>query len=340
MPKYILNPETLLYEARDEPRYVKTLRIVAAIVLAAGFVMRYFWLYTSVLHWDLPRTAYLKRRAAEWEARMAVLDSRLDLYDRTLTGIEQRDDEVYRSIYGLGAIPDEVKNAGLGGVNRYAEFDLLGGHSTLGWSVRRLDNLTKRAYIQSKALDEVAQLSRETGDMISCVPSVPPLLPDASRVHLSSGFGWREDPVYGGSESHGGQDFATATGTPVYCTGDGVVVSARFQFTGYGNEVVIDHGFGYQTRYAHLHTIIIAEGMKVRRGEQIGTVGATGKVTGSHLHYEVVYQGNRVNPMNFMDFNMPLDEYRAMIDKRKEDSPVGKRSSTTELLRRRRNGDG
>ena len=104
--------------------------------------------------------------------------------------------------------------------------------------------------------------------------------------------------------------------------------------------MVIDHGFGYQTRYAHLHTIIIAEGMKVRRGEQIGTVGATGKVTGSHLHYEVVYQGNRVNPMNFMDFNMPLDEYRAMIDKRKEDSPVGKRSSTTELLRRRRNGDG
>ena len=142
MPKYILNPETLLYEARDEPRYVKTLRIVAAIVLAAGFVMLYFWLYTSVLHWDLPRTAYLKRRAAEWEARMAVLDSRLDLYDRTLTGIEQRDDEVYRSIYGLGAIPDEVKNAGLGGVNRYAEFDLLGSHSTLGWSVRRLDNLT------------------------------------------------------------------------------------------------------------------------------------------------------------------------------------------------------
>jgi murein DD-endopeptidase MepM/ murein hydrolase activator NlpD len=271
---------------------------------------------------------------------MEVLDSRLALYERTLSGIEQRDDEVYRSIYGLGAIPDEVKNAGLGGINRYAEIDLLGTHSSLGWSVRRLDNLTKRAYIQSKALDEVSQLSREAGDMISCVPSVPPLLPDASRVHLSSGFGLREDPVYGGAEAHGGQDFATATGTPVYATGDGEVVSARFQFSGYGNEIVIDHGYGYQTRYAHLNTIIINEGMKVKRGEQIGTVGATGKVTGAHLHYEVIYQGNKVNPMNFMDFNMPLDEYRAMVDKRREDSPVGKRSSTTELLRRRRNGDG
>ena len=176
--------------------------------------------------------------------------------------------------------------------------------------------------------------------MISCVPSVPPLLPDASKVNLSSGFGMREDPVYGGGEFHSGQDFATAKGTPVYATGDGVIQSARFQFSGYGNEIVIDHGYGYQTRYAHLNTIIVNEGMKVRRGEQIGTVGATGKVTGSHLHYEVIYQGNRVNPMNFMDFNMSLEEFRAMTGKRREDSPVGKRSSTTELLRRRRNGNG
>jgi len=250
------------------------------------------------------------------------------------------DDEVYRSIYGLGAIPDEVKHAGLGGVNRYAAFDALGGHSSLGWSVRRLDDLTKRAYIQSKALDEVGQISREAGDMVSCVPSVPPLLPDASKVHLSSGFGYRTDPVYGGGENHGGQDFATDKGTPVYATGDGTVLSAQFQFSGYGNEIIIDHGYGYKTRYAHLNTIIINEGMKVKRGEQIGTVGATGKVTGAHLHYEVLYQDNRVDPMNFMDFNMPLDEYRAMIGKRKEDSPVGKRSSTTELLRRRRKGNG
>ena len=340
MPKYSLNPGTLMDETRNEPRGRRILHISLAVLLAAGFVILYFWIYTSVLKWDLPRTAMLKRKAAAWEARIEVLDSRLQLYERTLSGIEQRDDEVYRSIYGLGAIPDEVKHAGLGGMNRYAAFDALGGHSSLGWSVRRLDDLTKRAYIQSKALDEVGQLAREAGDMIACVPSVPPLLPDASKVHLSSGFGLREDPVYGGGEHHGGQDFATATGTPVYATGDGVVVSASFQFSGYGNEVVIDHGFGYQTRYAHLHTIIINEGMKVKRGEQIGTVGATGKVTGSHLHYEVIYQGNRVNPMNFMDFNMPLDEYRAMVDKRREDSPVGKRSSTTELLRRRRNGNG
>jgi murein DD-endopeptidase MepM/ murein hydrolase activator NlpD len=340
MPKYILNPETLLYEKREEPRYLRPLRVIVAVLVAAGFVFVYFWLYTAVFHWDLPRTAMLKRRAAAWEARMEVLSNRLDLYDRVLTGIEQRDDEVYRSIYGLGEIPDEVKNSGLGGINRYAELDVLGKNSSLGWTVRRMDHLTKRAYIQGKALDEVSGLARTAGDMLACVPSVPPVLPDPAVVHLSSSFGYRTDPVYGGGEQHGGQDMAGAVGTPVYATGDGVVVMTEHSRNGYGNQIIIDHGYGYQTRYAHLSLISVVEGMQVRRGEQIGSIGSTGKSTGPHLHYEVVYRDTRVNPMNFMDFNMPLDEYRAMIGTRKEESPVGKRTSTTELLRRSKKGNG
>ncbi len=133
---------------------------------------------------------------------------------------------------------------------------------------------------------------------------------------------------------------AAPTGTPVFCTGDGVVVQAEFKSNGYGNQIVIDHGFGYQTRYAHLSVITVVAGMRVKRGEQIGNVGSTGKSTGPHLHYEVLYRDNRVNPMNYMDFNMPLDEYRAMIETRREDSPVGKKSSTTELLRRRNRKNG
>ena len=340
MPKYVLNPETLLYEEREDPGYLKPVRIAVALVIAVGFVFLYFWLYVSVFHWDLPKTAVLKRQAAEWEARMDMLGRRLDLCEATLIGIEQRDDDVYRSIYGLGEIPEAVKNSGLGGLNRYAELDQLGSNASLTRSVRRLDNLTKRAYIQSKSLDEVGVLAREEGDMLSCVPSVPPLLPDASKVLLSSGFGYRTDPVYGGSENHGGQDFATDRGTPVYSTGDGTVITVKSNFSGYGNEIVIDHGYGYQTRYAHLNSMSVVEGMKVRRGELVGTVGSTGKVTGPHLHYEVIYRGERVNPMNFMDFNMPLDEFRSMVDTRREESPKGKRSSTTELLRRRNKGNG
>lgn len=340
MSKYVLNPDTLLYEEREEPRYLRPLRAVVAALVAAGFVLLYFWLYTAVFRLDPPRTAMLKRRAAAWEARLEVLSNRLDIYDRALTGIEQRDDQVYRSIYGLGEIPDAVKNSGLGGINRYAELDQLGKNSSLGWTVRRLDHMTKRAYIQSKALDEVGDLARTAGDMIACVPSVPPVLPDPNIVHLSSSFGYRTDPVYGGGELHGGQDMAGAIGTPVYATGDGKVILAEFSSNGYGNQIVIDHGYGYQTRYAHLSVIIVSVGMQVHRGDQIGNIGSTGKSTGPHLHYEVVYRENRVNPMNFMDFDMPLDEYRAMIGTRKNESPVGKRTSTTELLRRSKQGNG
>lgn len=340
MPKYVLNPQTLLYEKREPPKSLKYIRLAVALVTALGFVFLYFWLYTSVFRLDLPRTAVLKSRVAKWEARMEVLGRRLDLYEATLSGIEQRDDDVYRSIYGLGEIPDEVKNSGLGGLNRYAELDQLGGNESLSRTVHRIDNLTKRAYIQSKSLDEVAVLARQEGDMLSCVPSVPPLLPDSRKVMLSSGFGYRTDPVYGGGEMHGGQDFATDRGVPVYSTGDGVVTEINSNFNGYGNEIIIDHGYGYKTRYAHLNSMSVVEGMKVKRGEQIGTVGSTGKVTGPHLHYEVIYRGERVNPMNFMDFNMPLDEYRSMVETRREESPNGKRSSTTELLRRRNRGNG
>ena len=115
---------------------------------------------------------------------------------------------------------------------------------------------------------------------------------------------------------------------------------AEFKPNGYGNQIVIDHGYGYQTRYAHLSVIAVATGMSVKRGEQIGNVGTTGKSTGPHLHYEVLYRGDRMNPMNYMDFNMPLDEYRSMIGTRKDESPVGKRTSTTELLRRSKQGHG
>lgn len=336
MSKYVFNPETLTFEAKGEPKYRKPFRYLLLSVAAVGLVFLYFWIYIAVLHWDLPKTAILKRRHARWEARMTLLDRQLDIYEQTLTGIEQRDDDVYRSIYGLNPVPGEVNTAGLVGADRYEEFSRLGANSELNRAVRRIDMLTRRVYVRSKSLDELGQISRQAGDMISCVPSVPPILPEKGTFRLSSGFGYRIDPVYGGGERHSGQDFGMKTGSPVYVTGDGVVEKTSFSFRGYGNEIVIDHGYGYKTRYAHLNTIEVTEGMKVQRGEQIGTVGSTGKSTGPHLHYEVIYMGNRLNPLNYMDIDMPAEEYRAMIAKRRDDSPNGKRSSTLELLRRGR----
>lgn len=334
MPKYFYNPETLMYEVKKDRKHLKHLWVVLLVAALPVVVYFYIWLYISVFHFELPKTSYLKRKHAAWEAKMDIFDKQMDLYEQTLTGIEQRDDEVYRFIYGLNPIPEHVKMSGLGGTNRYEEFERLDANSALKKSVRRLDILSKRVYIRSRALDEVYEMSLNEGDMISCVPNMPPLMTSTGNFRLSSAFGLREDPVYGGAERHGGQDFAAAKGTAVYVTGDGVVEKVAYQFRGYGNEIVVDHGYGYKTRYAHLNTIEVAEGMKVTRGEKIGTVGNTGKSTGYHLHYEVIYKGDRKNPRNFMDVDMPATEYAAIINRHGSESSAGRHSSTMELLRR------
>lgn len=334
MTKYVYDPETLMFEPRDESRGHKIVRRILLALLAVGLAVLYLWLYLFVFKLELPKTAILQREHTKWETKMELLDRRLDFCDQTLDAIEERDDNVYRSLYGLAEIPVEIRHSGLAGAGRYDELDKSGANLGLRTAVRRVDGLMKRSDILSRSLDEVGSTARLAGDMISCVPSVPPLLPDLRKVRLTSSFGYRSDPVYGGGEYHTGQDMATDRGTPVYASGDGVVESCEYRFNGYGNEIIIDHGYGYKTRYAHLHSTTVLTGMKVKRGELIGTVGSTGKSTGCHLHYEVLYKGERVDPMSFMDINMPLDEYRAMVAKVAEESVKGKRISTSDVLKR------
>lgn len=325
-------------------RSVTHILLRSFLMLAATslMVVFYAWLYISVLGLDLPKAAMLKKRNAQWQSRSELLSRRLDACERALVGIEDRDNGVYRSIYGMGTIPSEIKAAKID-----AElFDSLASvGATPGFlsMLARVSDITRRTYVQSKSLDEINLVARRAGDMISCVPAVPPILPRPESYRISSRFGYRVDPVRGGGEFHQGVDFAMQRGSPVYAVGDGVIEMAEIKFTGYGNEIVIDHGFGYKTRYAHLNTIEVAPGMKVSRGEKIGTVGNSGKSTGSHLHYEVMYRNGRVNPLNYMDLTIPEEEYRSMIDKRSEESVRGKRLSTSELLKKRdadeRSGD-
>ena len=336
MAKWKYNPETLLYEIENEPVWRRRLSIAVSVLVVTGLVCFNFWLYLSVFGFDLPKTASLKSQNASWRAKVEVLDRRLDMCEQVLVGIEDRDDDVYRAIYGLNEVPVGMKMSGIGGANRYSALDSLGASSDLMNAARRTDNLVKRAYVRSMSLDEVGHLAVKAGDMVSCIPSVPPILPAPGTYRLTSHFGYRTDPVYGGGEFHQGIDLSTRRGNPVYCTGDGIVESAEFQFRGYGNEVVINHGYGYKTRFAHLSTIEVVPGMKVKRGYRIGSVGSSGKSTGTHLHYEVLYRGNRVNPLNYMDLDMPVDEYREMARKCMAESPYDKRSSTTELIRKRR----
>jgi murein DD-endopeptidase MepM/ murein hydrolase activator NlpD len=287
-----------------------------SLVLFAGSLLLsvfYFWIYSSVLDLELPKTIILKKQNAEWASKMEVMNRQLDRYDESLTALQMRDDDIYRSIFGMHEIPAEIRNAGFGGVNRYEHLDGIDKQNLLKNTVVRLDVLTKKSYVQSKSFDEVAQLSKRAGDMASCIPAIPPVVPDRRIYRLSSGFGYRSDPFSGRSKRHTGVDFALKPGNPIYATGDGVVESVKFEFFGYGNQVVVDHGFGYKTRYAHLKSIGVIEGMKIKRGECIGESGNSGRSSGPHLHYEVMYKGNHVNPANYYDLTITPEEYSTMV---------------------------
>ena len=311
--KYVFNPRTLSYEVMKSSRKV---RIIRSLVFFAGSILLsvlYFWLYVSVFGMELPKTLILKKQNAEWASRMEVMNRQIDKYEDALTTLQMRDDDIYRSIFGMHEIPSEVREAGFGGVNRYEYLDEVDQHGILKNTVMRLDVLTKKSYVQSKSFDEVALLSKRAGDMASCVPAISPVVPDTKNYRLSSSFGFRKDPFTGRYKKHRGVDFALKPGNPVYATGDGVVESVRFEFYGYGNSVVINHGFGYKTRYAHMKSIGVSEGMKVKRGECIGESGNSGRSSGPHLHYEVMYKDAYVNPANYFDLTITTEEYSTMV---------------------------
>lgn len=332
--QYKLNPSTLMYEVHKDKSWSARIRAVSTVIGVIGLGCLYFWLYTSVLHLELPKTAILRRKNLAWQEKMSIMQREMELCEESLEAIENRDDGVYRAIFGLNRIPKEVRNAGFGGVNRYEALEQLGAGTMLKDVTRRMDILMKRTSVQSESLDQIYVLSSQAGDMASCLPAVPPILPEKGSFRISSSFGGRSDPVYGVWRFHEGIDMASKKGNPVYATGDGVVEKAHFQYYGYGNEVIIDHGYGYKTRYAHLNSILVAEGARVHRGDQIGELGNSGKSTGPHLHYEVIYKGSKVNPLNYFDMEMPTEEYRAMIKKRWEESESNKRTTTGDVIRR------
>lgn len=311
--QYIFNKETLSYEVRKRSKWSRMLRAMALIGSSMALAVFYMWLYTSVFGAELPKTAILKRENAEWRSKVEVMNVRLEEYDRALTTLQLRDDDIYRSIFGMNEIPAAVRNAGYGGVNRYSHYDEVDPDGLLKRTAVRLDVLSKKSCVQSKSFDELAQLSKRAGEMASCIPAIPPMNPDKSKYRLSSSFGYRSDPFTGRSKRHTGVDFAMKPGNRLYATGDGVIESVKFELFGYGNQVVIDHGFGYKTRYAHMSTISVVEGMKVKRGECIGLSGNSGRSSGPHLHYEVLYKDNHVNPANYFDLSITTEEYATMV---------------------------
>ncbi|MCD8313868.1 MAG: M23 family metallopeptidase, partial [Bacteroidales bacterium] len=273
----------------------------------------YWYIYIAVLGFELPKTAHLRQVNDGWSAKVDIIDRNIEHYDQVLSTLQTRDDDVYRSLFGMSPIPEEVRNAGFGGVNRYSYLDDSDYSSRMKGTMLRLDVLTKKSYVQSKSYDEISTLAKKVDEMASCIPNISPIVPDKNLYHLSSGYGVRSDPFTGRATAHSGMDFSLPYGTPIYATGDGKVVAIEYSRAGYGNQVLIDHGFGYKTRYGHLSTIFVQEGDEVKRGDFIGKAGNTGRSTGPHLHYEVIYMDRTVNPINYVDLDISVAEYKSML---------------------------
>ena len=317
--EYIFDPQTLSYRENIVSFRQRTRRLLLSFAGSFLVALFYLWLYISVFHLELPKTTMLKKQNAQWCSKMSIQNKRMDDCRQRLEGLRERDDGVYRAIFGLPEISAAERYSGIGGINRYA-YLLENDHTgLLSSSVRKLDFLRKMACVQSKSYDEVGEMARRSGDIASCVPAVPPFYPGVS-YHMSSPFGYRTDPIYHNTKMHTGQDFAMQPGNSLYAVGDGGVEVVRYELYGYGNSVIINHGFGFKTRYAHMKVITVQPGQAVKRGDCIGQSGNSGKSTGPHLHFEVIYRGNYVNPLNYMDMDMPLDEYAQMVKAREEET--------------------
>ncbi len=266
--------------------------------------------YTSF--YKTPKVIVLEEEREMILAEYDMLNEQLGDIDFVINDIQQRDDYLYRSIFELEPIPSSVREAGFGGTNRYLDLEGYENSDVLIETFKRVDVVSKKIYVQSKSFDTVIELAKNKEKMIACIPAIQPVaLKDFTRI--SDYFGTRSDPFTGKSTMHHGMDFTGPEGSDIFVTGDGVVVEAGYSFYGYGNRVVIDHGYGFKTVYAHLKKIFVNEGQKLKRGEVIGSLGNTGRSTGAHLHYEVKKNNRSINPINFYFNDINAKEYELMV---------------------------
>ena len=227
--------------------------------------------------------------------------------------LENRDDNIYRVIFEAEPIPKSIRQAGIGGVDRYANLEGFAESKLLIETAKKLDKLKSEIYVQSKSFDEVFAMARNKEKMLASIPAIQPIR-NIDMRRISSYFGYRIDPFYKVKKFHEGLDFSAPKGTPVHVTGDGRVVRVIRSNRGYGNEILVNHGFGYMTRYAHLSAFKVKKGQYVKRGQVIGLVGDTGKSTAPHLHYEVIKNHHPINPIDFFFNDLTPIEYSKMVE--------------------------
>ena len=308
-PKYHFNEELLRFERIQKTAidWLKSFLFHAFTGVSMGLI--FFLLYLTFF--DTPLTKRLRDENEQLKDNYKALDKQTGSIQEVLSDLQERDNNLYRAILEAEPIPANVRAGDFKGMNRYRSFAHMNNSELMASTAHQVDMLSKMVYVQSKSYDELLNLVKNQEVRLLCLPAVMPVL-NRDLTRTASGYGRRIDPVYRVPSFHEGMDFTAPVGTDIYATGEGRVVLAGWK-QGFGNCIIIDHGFNYQTLYGHMSKLHVTNGQKVVRGEVIGEVGSTGKSTGPHLHYEVHLRGKPQNPANYYYLDLSPNEYDRMI---------------------------
>lgn len=312
--KFVYNPKSLTFERYRAPiskRIIQAVSYLMAVVLSASGL-----LYLFMEYMPSPKEEALMREIDQMKIKYSSLNEQLDIMSAVLNNIQDRDASVHRMIFGMDPVSEDVWQAGVGGHNRYAELtNYENSGDLLLNTLDKADRLARQMTIQSRSLDSLEFIASEKEKYLNSIPSIKPIREDfvKRKIKYLSGFGMRIHPIHKIPKMHYGLDFTANKGTIVRATGDGKIASIKKDRSGYGNHVIIDHGYGYETLYGHMDRMDVRVGQKVKKGEAIGIVGSTGTSTAPHLHYEVHYKGKPINPIHYCMDGLTPKEYEEMV---------------------------
>lgn len=316
--KYYYDNETLSYR-KIERKKSHALGRILIFTIASLLMGLLFTIAVFNFGLDTPKERRLERERDNLLLQYSALETKMDIASKVLENIQDRDNEIYRVLLDANPIPTEVRTAGFGGVNRYESLDGFHNSKMITHSTKRIDQITKQLVIQSQSLDEISKLTEDREKLLAAIPAIQPIS-NQDLTRMASGFGYRTDPFTKKRKKHWGMDFTAPRGTPIYASGDGKVIRADARASGYGNHIRIEHGYGYKSLYAHLYKFNVRKGQRVKRGDIIGYVGSTGRSEAPHLHYEIIKDGTKINPIHFYYGKLSAEEFYKLLQKSQQEN--------------------
>lgn len=308
--KYYYDSEQLTYKPIEFTSRQKLRRFLLGLLGLISVMYIGFLIFSFIV--KSPKIVQQHEEIENLKINYKTLSKKVAKANEILKEIADRDDNIYRVYFGVSPISKKLRNSGVGGINRYDRLNQYEYGNLVKTLAQEVDMMSKRLVVQSQSLDTIVSLAKNNSKRLSSIPAIQPVS-NNNLKRMASGYGYRMHPIYNVRKFHSGMDFSAPKGTSVYATGDGTVVTTKRSRRGYGKHIKINHGYGYQTVYAHLDKILVYRGKKVKRGDLIGRVGNTGTSTSTHLHYEVLLNKKHVNPVYFYYNDLTPKQYDEMI---------------------------